>query len=119
MQNYLDLRDMYRMRTINYDQSSQIPGKKQIGEPRFSISLEKFDKCWVFAIDEKKIYMEILGILQKYCVLTHFHEMYEVNEIIGKGRFALVYSVKKKTTGEVFAAKIIKKDNKDFETYKV
>lgn len=118
MHHNLNLRDMYRMRTNIPDQTCQTPGKKQLREPKFSISLEKFDKCWVFVLEEKR-YFELLQILQKYCVLTHFHEMYEVNQIIGKGRFAIVYSVTKKTTGEVFAAKIIKKDNKDYENYKV
>ena len=49
-------------------------------------------------------------LFSQKCILATFHEDYEVKKMIGKGSFAKVYLVTKKSNNKDFAVKAFSKD---------
>lgn len=92
---------------------------KQMEDKLSSISLEKSGNKWMFFMEEKKNYQTLIEILKKYCILSHFSSDYDIIQILGKGHFAEVFSVRKKSTNQLFAAKIFRKDSDIFQKSKV
>lgn len=86
---------------------------------KYVVSLERNGNNWVFFVDNQKIYFNLVEILRKYCVLSDFSSDFETNQILGKGHFAEVFSVREKKTQKCFAAKIIKKEGDGYEKSKV
>ena len=72
-----------------------------------------------FALNDQKIYSELVQTLKKFCILEHFAQKYELLKFLGSGYFADVYLAKVRATNELFAAKIIKKTEKKFIHNKV
>lgn len=49
-------------------------------------------------------------LLSQKCILSTFHEDFEVKKMIGKGSFAKVYMATKKSTNKDFAVKAFSKE---------
>ena len=64
-----------------------------------------------------EIYTNDIEIFEKWksifslkCILSTFHDDFEVKKMIGKGSFAKVYMATKKTTGKDYAVKAFSKE---------
>ena len=81
--------------------------------------MEKSQKHWMFFLEDQNTFNKLLEILKKLCVLINFSSDYEISGFLGKGHFAEVYSVKRRETEKLFAAKIFKKQSDIFQKGKV
>ena len=96
---------MYSMKTFLNDKIQRHPNYQNY------ISLERLQKSWIFFIENFDNFLKLIQVLKKLCVLTNFSIDYEIFDMLGKGHFAEVYSVKNKVNQQFYAAKIFNKES--------
>lgn len=79
------------------------------GKPHFSIRfIKKGAYEELLSPDENQIDLWFES-LKRYCLLTRFRNFFDSKRVIGKGTFAKVFLVERKTSGEEFAVKAFSK----------
>ena len=87
--------------------------------PSFLIKLQKNDSFVIFSSESKSLSEEFAIKLRKCCLLHDFSETYQKFDLLGSGHFANVYFAKHNASSKDYAAKIIRKDSKEFEKQRV
>ena len=88
--------------------------KKRHSEYTYYICFKKFNRSKYFYIEDGQVFIRLMSLLKKYCILINFNSNYEIIEFLGSGHFAEVFSVKNRATEQIFAAKIFQKTNEKF-----
>eukprot|EP01017_Pseudomicrothorax_dubius_P013434 TRINITY_DN15907_c0_g1_i1.p1 TRINITY_DN15907_c0_g1~~TRINITY_DN15907_c0_g1_i1.p1 ORF type:complete len:285 (+),score=32.11 TRINITY_DN15907_c0_g1_i1:41-895(+) len=94
--------------SLKFSRMVEIPSPhKDIGEGfRFMKNGLEFE---LFA-QNRSDFQEWRQWLKRFCILTNFHETYNVIKMIGKGSFSKVYLAEHKETHETFAIKALEKE---------
>ncbi len=93
--------------------------KRRHSEYTYYICFKKFNRSKYFYIEDGQVFLGLASMLKKYCILSNFNSNYEIIEFLGSGHFAEVFSVKKRASEQLFAAKIFLKTNKKFQKNQV
>ena len=99
-----------------YRLGSQInnPKSSNQDEKNYLIFMKK-EFNWIIFVQNTDDFIVLNEILKNFCVLPNFSLDYEILEILGKGYFAEVYSVRNLFTKKTFAAKMFEKDSEKFK----
>ena len=60
--------------------------------------------------NDREVFEKWKNVLVRTCILSTFHEEFEVKKMIGKGSFAKVYLATKRVTGRDYAIKAFSKE---------
>jgi len=80
------------------------------GESHFGLKFIKKRAYEELFTPNEAIVQEWFDYLKRYCILTKFRLFFETIKVIGKGNFAKVFLVERKTDGKQYAVKVFSKN---------
>ena len=100
---------MYRIK------GSDLKKPKSDGDKHFFLAFMKDNFNWIISVSTKEAFKNLFDVLKKFCVLSSFSSNYGILGFLGKGHFAEVYSVENVYTKKKFAAKFLEKKSEKFQ----